>query len=137
MRLAALAPILWTACVSSSGSPEPSLPSDAYFTGVPSQYGSVDECLAASSHPYGWDCAFELALCSNGDAGMRMGDVISVGSYHLDEGLAVGKLGPTPFQFDLETAIELTDGLGGGLTWIPDTAGRWMTLQWDVISCDR
>jgi len=137
MKRLLLAPILLaSACVTGSSSEPAVLPSDAYFTGVPSQFSSVDECLASSSHPYGWDCAFELAFCHTGAAGYRMGDVITVGTYSLDEGLAIGKLGPTPFQFDLETGIELTDGFGGGLTWYPDTEGRWMTLQFDVIDCD-
>ncbi|MBA3461183.1 MAG: hypothetical protein H0T46_14560 [Deltaproteobacteria bacterium] len=132
-----LAPILFAAaCVSTSSSEPPVLPSDAYFTGVPSQFSSTEECLANSRHPYGWDCSFELAFCHTGAAGYRQGDVITVGTYQLDDGLAVGKLGASPFQFDLETSTALTDSFGGGLTWVPDTAGRWTTFQFDVISCD-
>lgn len=134
-RLVLLPIALAAACVSTTSSEPPLLPTDTYYTGVPSRFSSTDECLASSTHPYGWDCSYELAFCHTGAAGYRMGDVITVGTYSLDEGLAIGKLGPAPFQFDLETGIELTNGFGGGLTWVPDTVGRWTTFQFDVIDC--
>jgi len=124
---------LLIACASDAPAGAP-LPSDAYFTGVPAQYATVDDCLAHSSHPYGWDCAFELALCHTGSAGVRTGDVITLGSYRVDNGTALGTIAGTSFMLDLGTTT--ADGLDGGLVWHADVQRRWMTLQWDVTDCD-
>jgi hypothetical protein len=124
---------LLIACASDAPAGAP-LVSDAYFTGVPAQYASVEDCLAHSSHPYGWDCAFELALCHTGSAGLRTGDVITLGRYRVDTGLALGTIEGTSFTLDLETTT--ADGLGDGLVWRADVQRRWMTLQWDVTDCD-
>src|SRR5881392_2852834 len=114
IRLALLASLLATGCLMSSskddeqalsdpddfscGTSTPGqhggapLAQDTYFTGVPAQYTSAADCLAHSTHPYGWDCSFELALCHTGKAGLRFGDIVTSGSYLVDYGIAHGTI---------------------------------------------
>ncbi len=120
------------ACVVDPEPDESTLPSDAYFTGIPVPFATPEACFAANpSKPY--VCEYELALCQNGRAGLRGGDLLSQGTYHLADHSAVGDLDGTAFQFDLVTDT----GVLFGQQWVPDMQGRWQTPQWDSIDCSR
>jgi hypothetical protein len=119
-----------TGCSSSSddGPAGPTLPNDAYFV-----YSDVDQCLADNPDDQR-GCSFALALCSNGRAGARIGDIIDDGTYEMDGPVAHGELRGSSFTFDVET------GAATGLSvnfMIPDTEQRWQTLQFDSIDCSR
>lgn len=133
--LISVASLAATGCLSSSSEGEP-LAEDTYFTGVPMQYSSTADCQAHSTHPFKWDCSYEIALCHTGKAGMRMGDVVVAGSYGVEDGVARGRLDVMPFALELATATEPEEPIQSGIRWELDTAGRWMTFEFDVVSCD-
>jgi hypothetical protein len=114
------------ACTTSPETPS-MLPSDTYFI-----YDRVEECIV--QEPNVWACGFALALCSNGRAGERIGDIIEEGEYMLDAPFARGTIAGRPFELDLQTGAAM--GLGAA-RYIPDQDGRWQTLQFDTIDCSR
>lgn len=137
-RFGFLAALVATGCLSTSsddGEGEP-LAQDTYFTGYPASYSSPADCLAHSQHPFGWDCSFELALCANGKAGLRFGDIVTSGSYAMDAGIARGTIETDELALEVATAAEPEAPIIDGIRWQLDTEGRWKTLQFDVISCD-
>ena len=84
-----------------------------------------------------------LALCSNGRVGYRIADIVTDGWYEMDGPLASGELQQRTgsgqvenqaFQLDVETGEATGLALGA---WIPDTAERWQTLEFDTIDCAR
>jgi hypothetical protein len=119
-----------TGCLGTSSSDEevPHLPTDSYFI-----YSDVEACLANHADDQR-ACSFSLALCSNGRAGVRTGDIVDDGDYEMDGPMIHGVLRGTSFTFDLQTG-EAT-ALGAD-RFIPDTAGRWQTLQFDTIDCSQ
>jgi hypothetical protein len=114
------------ACTTSPEAPS-TLPNDTYFI-----YDRVDECVARE--PNVWSCGFAIALCSNGRAGERIGDIVQDGDYTLDPPFARGAIAGRPFELDLQTGD--ATGLGAS-RYIPDQDGRWQTLQFDTIDCSR
>jgi hypothetical protein len=104
--------------------PHATLPADAYFT-------TPDACT-----PYSWSCARELALCHTGHAGMRVGDVVNEGRYNLEGSIAVITLTDGSFKLDVASATQTAGSNGNEWAWIPDTKGRYMTLEWDVTDCN-
>ena len=128
-----IAAFVATGCLSSSptdgdgggdGDGEP-LARDTYFTGYPAGYSSPAECLARSTHPHQWDCAFELALCANGDVSLRYGDIATDGTYVMDAGIARGTIETKVLALDIATAAEPEGRLLDHIRWTPDTEGRW------------
>ena len=137
IRLALLASLVATGCLSSAlnGDGEP-LAENTYYTGFPARYASPADCLAHSTHPFGWDCSFEIALCTNGKAGLRFGDIVTSGTYAVDGGIARGMIENDALALDISTAAEPEDPIIDGIRWQVDTERRWTTQTFDVISCD-
>jgi hypothetical protein len=127
MRLV-LACLAATGCLGGSAAPTgPTLPADTYFI-----YDRVDECLANEPNP--WSCAYTVALCSNGRAAQRIGDVIEEGFYEIDGPVATGTMRDTSFELNVETG----DATGLALDhYAYDTEQRWNTLQFDTIDCSQ
>jgi hypothetical protein len=120
-RLLALS--LVTGCVVEE--PPVTLASDAYFVA-----DFVDECLANETDTRG--CSFSIALCRNGRAAERIGDIIQAGHYMMEGSVAIAELDTHSFRFDVDT------GAGGGTgadAYVPDTEGLWHTFQFDTIDC--
>lgn len=122
------------------------LPSDAYYVGVPLPYRSVADCLADGK--LATACTHEVALCASGAYGVRHGDTILSGRYHLDDHHAVsgsddddcdhhdGESAAEPFDFDVEAGQLVVDADGGAaLVWEPDYESRWKTSASAVIDC--
>jgi hypothetical protein len=109
------------------------LPSDGYFTGFASPFTSPEDCVAHNPDPVIQRCTYEIALCRDGNAGIRIGDLIYEGSSGMDGSNAIASAGTLDFELDVDTGFG--SGMAGGLRWEPDTAKRWQTLQWDVIGC--
>jgi hypothetical protein len=107
------------------------LPSDGYFTGFAAKFASPEDCVAQNPNVH--SCTFEIALCRDGNAGMRIGDVISEGVYRMDGSRAIASGSGTDFELDVDSGVGT--GMADGLRWEHDTAKRWQTLQWDVIGC--
>jgi hypothetical protein len=113
----------------------PTLPSDTYLTGIPRGFTSVEACEADNPFP-NQACTHELALCANGRAGERTGDIVREGSYHLRGSHAIGTLDVMAFDLDLATNSAPGSNLGP-ITWVPDIERRWDTLQFDSIDCNQ
>jgi len=136
--LVSVVSLVATGCLSSSSKADDAVPlaQDTYYTGYPAQYSSPADCLAHSQHPHGWDCSFEIALCANGKAGLRFGDIVTSGTYAVDAGIARGMIETEELALEVATAAEPEGPIIDGIRWQLDTEGRWTTLQFDVISCD-
>ncbi len=139
-RLALFASLVAAGCLTST-SPTPSptedelLAMDTYYTGYRSTFASPAECLAQSSHPHGWDCAFELALCANGKASLRFGDIATNGTYLLDGDIARGMIDSEELAFDVASAAEPEEPILDGIRWQLDTEGRWKTEPFATNGC--
>lgn len=155
IRLVLLASLVATGCLTSDSSIEeeesfvppgcgsPSthesapLAQTTYYTGFPAQYASPAECLAHSTHPFQWDCSFEIALCHNGKAGLRFGDIVTSGTYAVDVGgIARGLIETDLLALDVVTGAEPENPIIDGIRWQIDTESRWTTQTFDVIACD-
>ncbi len=118
------------------------LPNDAYYIGVPLPYRTIEDCLAdGKAAPL---CTYAVALCASGAYGVRRGDELQTGRYHLDDhhavssaschdGAAPDSTDSTPFDFDVE-AGQLV-GERAAIAWEPDFDGRWKTTAGAVIDC--
>jgi len=129
VKAAATLAVLLGACMSPPDPEIVTLPSDAYFSGIAPQYSSPEACLAQASDPRA--CTYEIALCADGDAGLREGDVVTSGAYRMDGQTAIITVANRTFRLDVDS------GLATGTIlpmWTPDTQ-RWKTQEWDVISC--
>ena len=132
------------------------LPSDAYYVGVPLPYRSVADCLAGEKLAAA--CTHEVALCASGAYGVRDGDVVTAGNYRLAGHHAVSSghhgdegdgdddddddgesLLPPAFHFDFDVeAGQLVVGPatgGAALGWAPDYDGRWKTTDAFAVDC--
>jgi hypothetical protein len=80
-------------------SPDPTpaarLPSDAYFTQL------MSPCGAPAGEPA--DCVMALAFCASGIDQYKLGDVVSLGEYTLDEAVVVDSV--QDLTFDLSTSL--------------------------------
>jgi hypothetical protein len=121
-----LASIVATGCLISDGGGGEPLDQDTYFTGHPAWSRSATDCLAKSTHPFKWDCAFELALCADGTASLRVGDVVKDGTYAVEDDVAYGNFDMKYFALEISTATEIgTPIVDATIRWRPDTAGTW------------
>ena len=122
-------------CIDADPAPDRTLVNDERYSMTLPYYQTPEECLAVNS-PVAYICTFELELCRDGTAGLRSRDVVTYGEYRLEHKVARGELGGAPFEFDLEAhrgmgaAASVSDGF-----WLPDSGGRWKTLEWDVGGC--
>ena len=118
------------------------LPSDAYYIGVPLPYRTIDDCVADRQDAA--SCTHAVALCASGAYGLRHGDAIQTGRYHLDDRHAVsgGSCHDSPatddpeaalFDFDVESGQLV--GERAAIAWEPDYDGRWKTAAGAVIDC--
>lgn len=118
------------------------LPSDAYYIGVPLPYRTTADCIADRQDAA--SCTHAVALCASGAYGLRHGDAVVTGRYHLDDHHAVSggscHDGPdpdapaaAPFDFDVESGQLV--GERAAIAWEPDYDGRWQTAAGAVIDC--
>lgn len=130
------------------------LPSDAYYVGVPLPYRTVEDCLAGGKVASA--CTHAVVLCASGAYGVRHGDAVFSGRYVLDDRHAVNKSARgdhdhddydghdgesyyPPFDFDVEDGeLVLDPGATNAvaLSWEPDYDGRWKTGAGAAIACD-
>ncbi len=108
----------------------PTFAANTYFTGMVPGYATPEACEATNPMPI--SCHLELGFCANGKAGFSNYDLPQAGDYHLEGTLVVATVGGSEIQLDTGTG-EATNAIVD--TYIADTAGRWMTLQFDVIDC--
>lgn len=118
------------------------LPSDAYYIGVPLPFRTVDDCIASRGDPT--SCVHAVALCASGTYGVRTGGAIETGRYHLDDHHAVSggschgghdpdSADSAPFDFDVESGQLVS--LRAAIAWEPDYDGRWKTTAGAVVDC--
>jgi hypothetical protein len=134
-----------------------SLPSDAYYIGVPLPFRTVADCVAAGK--VSGACTNEVALCASGAYGLRHGDVVTAGRYKLEDRHAVSAgrrddhddgdhddedhddgehrgEAAARFDFDVEAGKLVVDPDGSTpLAWEPDYDGQWKTSAGSVIDC--
>jgi hypothetical protein len=144
MKRVAVAVIAAAGCTTTSpllddhrqpGSGAATFAQDTYFTGVVAPYPTPEACVAAANPAeitslYG--CELELAFCAGGMAGLRQHDIVTEGTYRIDGDIVDATLGGIAVTLDTRTGAAtnaMTD------TYIPDTAERWMTWDFDVITC--
>jgi hypothetical protein len=131
-RLVLLASLVATGCLTE----DELLAKDTYFTGYPGWSTSPADCLAKSTHPYKWDCAFELGLCTDGTASLLVGDVEKYGTYVMDAGIARGTIESKMLAFEVDTATEIaTPIVDASIHWQLDTEGRWGDDPFLVTGC--
>jgi hypothetical protein len=97
--------VLLAACTSPSSPPgptpaDPVLPSDAYYQGPP-----------PCAEPGPVECEFELAFCTDGTYTLLLGDDGTVGTYRIDDGVAIDD--NSGFEFDFTTQT-ITAGPNAG-----------------------
>ena len=112
---------------------QPTFAQDSFYTGIVPPYATPEDCEAQASNPI--MCHLELGFCAGGVAGFSNFDLPERGEYYLDGSIVVATFTPPNggsnevIQLDTETGsatpIAETD------TYIPDTVGRWDTLQFD------
>ncbi|MFT3697436.1 MAG: hypothetical protein QM831_30115 [Kofleriaceae bacterium] len=111
--------------------PYPAVPEDTHYIYL-FGYATIDDCLAQTENP--WACARTLTLCTTGQAGIRLGDVIQQGDYTLIGSQATIEWQPNPtttYGFDVNT---LTDS--DHEQWSIDYDQRYMSMEFDNISCE-
>jgi hypothetical protein len=123
--------LVTTACTSTA-----TLSSDEHYVGFEASYSSPEDCLAQNAD-FGYPCLHSISLCKSGRFGMRSGDIVSEGTYDLNRSVAEITLDDgAAISFDLETSM-LVGSPDSAYTWVPDTEGRWDTLQFDNIDCSQ
>ncbi len=103
---------------------------DTFYTGIVPPYATPEACEASNPMPI--ECHLELGFCAGGKAGFSNYDLPQQGDYHLEGSLIVANIGGNMIQLDTGTGAATNAFVD---TYILDTAERWQTLQFDVITC--